>query len=323
MAIAYTYRKAKIIDPRIVAGVRAETIALSWSLAGPDGVMSTQDPQTRAVSGLLRDAAASLDGESRRADAELLLAHAISRPRSWLYAHPDVGIGEQQARLFLSMVEQRRRGEPVALIMGVREFWSLQLTVTRDTLIPRPETELLVELALRHLPAGAPVRVLDLGTGTGAVALALAHERPMAEIMAIDIDARTLSVAHANAARLQLGRVRFLQGNWFSAVRDERYDVIVGNPPYIADDDPHLQRGDLRFEPRRALASGRDGLDAIRIIARDSPRHLRANGSLLLEHGCDQGAQVRSLLTSAGFIGVTTEVDLAGLERVTCGQLQG
>ena len=283
--------------------------------------MSTEHSQTRAVAGLLRNAAASLDGDARRAESELLLARAIDRPRSWLYAHPDALVEEQQARHFLAMVEQRRRGEPVALILGVRDFWSLELTVTSDTLIPRPETELLVELALRHIPAGSPARVLDLGTGTGAVALALASERPMAEITAIELHSRTLSVARANAARLQLGRVRFLLGNWFSAVRDERYDVIVGNPPYIAEQDPHLLQGDLRFEPRAALASGIDGLEAIRVIARDSPRHLRANGWLLLEHGFEQGAAVRALLESAGFTKVATGVDLAGLDRVTYGQL--
>jgi len=283
--------------------------------------MSTEHSQTRAVAGLLRNAAASLDGDARRAESELLLARAIDRPRSWLYAHPDALVEEQQARHFLAMVEQRRRGEPVALILGVRDFWSLELTVTSDTLIPRPETELLVELALRHIPAGSPARVLDLGTGTGAVALALASERPMAEITAIELHSRTLSVARANAARLQLGRVRFLLGNWFSAVRDERYDVIVGNPPYIAEQDPHLLQGDLRFEPRAALASGIDGLEAIRVIARDSPRHLRANGWLLLEHGFEQGAAVRALLESAGFTKVATGVDLAGLDRVTSGQL--
>lgn len=285
--------------------------------------MSTEHSQTRAVAGLLRNAAASLDGDSRRAESELLLARAVDRPRSGVYAHPDALVEEQQARHFLAMVEQRRRGEPVALILGVRDFWSLELTVTPDTLIPRPETELLVELALRHIPAGSPARVLDLGTGTGAVALALASERPMAEITAIDLHSRTLSVARANAARLQLGRVRFLLGNWFSAVRDERYDVIVGNPPYIAEQDPHLLEGDLRFEPRAALASGIDGLDAIRDIARDAPRHLRANGWLLLEHGFEQGAAVRALFESAGFTDVATGVDLAGLDRVTSGQLPG
>lgn len=285
--------------------------------------MGTPDSAIRDVSGLLRDAAGSLAGESARAEAEMLLARATDRPRSWLYAHSDAVVDERQVGHFLAMVEQRRRGEPVALILGVREFWSLPLTVTRDTLIPRAETELLVELALRLLPADSPARVLDLGTGTGAVALALAHERPLADITAIDLHARTLAVAQANAARLQLGQVRFLLGNWFSAVRDERYHVIVSNPPYIADQDPHLQQGDLRFEPRAALAAGSDGLEAIRIIASASPRHLQANGWLLLEHGFEQAEAVRNLLAVAGFTGIGTEVDLAGLERVTSGQLQG
>ena len=277
--------------------------------------------KSRVISELLRDAAAALDSESPRADAELLLSRAVNQSRSWLFAHPEAIVSEDQAGVFLSMLEQRRRGEPVAQILGVREFWSLELRVTRDTLIPRPETELLVELALQRLPEALPVRVLDLGTGTGAVALALAHERSLAELTAIDVSARTLAVAQANAERLHLGNIRFLLGNWFSAVRDERYDMIVSNPPYIAEGDPHLMQGDLRFEPLAALASGPDGLDAIRLIANESPRHLRVGGWLLLEHGFDQGAAVRSLLGTAGFANVATMADIAGLDRVTCGQL--
>ena len=273
------------------------------------------------VAQALLEAANSLAGESPRADAELLLAQAIGQLRSWLYAHSDATLTDEQTRSFRSLLERRRRGEPVAQILGVREFWSLELMVTQDTLIPRPETELLVELALQHVPAKTRSCLLDLGTGTGAIALALAHERPLAEVTAIDADARTLSVAQKNAARLGLGRVRFLLGNWFSAVRDERYDLIVSNPPYIADDDPHLLQGDLRFEPRSALASGVDGLDAIREIAGQSPRHLQAGGWLLLEHGFDQGRAVRGLLMSAGLTASETHLDMEGRDRVTSGRL--
>ena len=275
----------------------------------------------RSLAQTLIEAAQTLGGESARAEAELLLAHALGQSRSWLYAHADATLSDAQASAFRLLIERRRRGEPVALILGVREFWSLQLTVTPDTLIPRPETELLVELALRHMPSGIRSRVLDLGTGTGAIALALARERPLAELTAIDADERTLAVAQGNAARLGLGRVRFLPGDWFAAVAGERYDLIVSNPPYIADDDPHLLRGDLRFEPRAALASGVDGLDAIRVIAANSPRHLRAGGRLLLEHGLAQGRAVRELLISAGFAGVETHPDLEGRDRVTSGRL--
>ena len=273
------------------------------------------------VAQALLKATNSLAGESRRAEAELLLARAIGQPRSWLYAHSDATLSDEQASTFLSFLGRRRCGEPVAMILGVREFWSLELTVTQDTLIPRPETELLVELALEHMPAQTRARALDLGTGTGAIALALAHERPLAEVTAIDADARTLSVAQNNAARLRLGHVRFLLGNWFSAVGEERYDVIVSNPPYIADDDPHLLQGDLRFEPRSALVSGVDGLDALRVIARESPRHLQPGGWLLLEHGFDQGTVVQGLLTSAGFTGVQTHLDIEGRDRVTSGRI--
>lgn len=285
--------------------------------------MSGAAPTSTTVAALLRAAAARLGSSgSPQLDAELLLAETLGVGRGALLAQANDTVEAAQAARFAALVGRRAAGEPLAYLTGRRDFWTLTLAVTPDVLVPRPETELLVERALALVDTG-PADVADLGTGTGAIALALAHERPLADITAIDLHARALSVAHANAARLQLGRVRFLQGNWFSAVRGERYDVIVGNPPYIAEQDPHLQQGDLRFEPRTALASGIDGLEAIRVIARDSPRHLGRNGWLLLEHGFEQGAEVRALLTSAGFTEVTTETDLAGLERVTSGQLEG
>jgi release factor glutamine methyltransferase len=277
---------------------------------------------SRVVSELLGEAANSIEGDSRRADVELLLSHALGRPRSWFYAYPDACLSDEQVGLFKSLIEQRRRGVPVAQILGAREFWSMELTVTSDTLIPRPETELLVELALRSIPTGESTRVLDLGTGTGAIALALARERPLAQITAIDFSARALSVAQANAARLQLSHIKFLLGDWFSPVRDERYDVIVSNPPYIAQTDPHLSQGDLRFEPLAALASGVDGLDAIRTITLQAPHHLLSNGQLFIEHGFEQGSAVRDLMGAAGLVGSTTHADMSGLDRVTCGQLQ-
>lgn len=272
------------------------------------------------VAQALRDAAASLAGAESRGEAELLLAHALQQPRVWLLAH-DRDELETEARLrFAGFLQRRQRGEPVAQIVGQRGFWSLDLVVTTDTLIPRAETERLVELALQHLPSDKSARVLDLGTGTGAIALAIASARPDIEVTAVDVDARTLAVAQKNAARLGLDRVRFLRSDWFSALVGDRFDMIVANPPYIADDDPHLDEGDLRYEPRLALASGPDGLDAIRCIVAEAPSHLVSGGVLLIEHGWKQGAAVRALMIEAGFAKVVTHTDLENRERVTQGK---
>ena len=272
------------------------------------------------VAQALRDAAASLAGAESRGEAELLLAHALQQPRVWLLAH-DRDELEAEARLrFAGFLQRRQRGEPVAQIVGQRGFWSLDLVVTTDTLIPRAETERLVELALQHLPSDKSARVLDLGTGTGAIALAIASARPDIEVTAVDVDARTLAVAQKNAARLGLDRVRFLRSHWFSALAGDRFDMIVANPPYIADDDPHLDEGDLRYEPRLALASGPDGLDAIRCIVAEAPSHLVSGGVLLIEHGWKQGAAVRALMIEAGFAKVVTHTDLENRERVTQGK---
>lgn len=269
------------------------------------------------VARLLAEANLRLPGDEARAESEILLADALGKPRSWLYAHSDEVVDEAARSAFLGAVERRRRGEPVAYLIGRQEFWSLPLAVSSATLIPRPETELLVELALQRLPRDAPLRVLDLGTGSGAVALAIAHERPRALVTGIERAPDTLEVARGNAARLGLDRVRLLAGDWFSAIADECFDLIVGNPPYIADDDEHLSRGDLRFEPRGALASGRDGLDAIRSIVREARAHLEPGAWLLLEHGLGQGPQVRALLQSAGLSQATTFTDLEGRDRVS------
>ena len=273
------------------------------------------------VAEMLRAATASLPGDSPRVDAELLLAAALGRTRSWLYGHSDDAVDAAAQSRFCELLLRRSVGEPVAFILGTREFWSLELKVTADTLIPRPETELLVELVLALLPQLATTTVLELGTGTGAIALAIAHERPQALVTATDAVAVTLEVARENANRHGLARVRFALGNWYQSVPDERFDVIVSNPPYIADADPHLLQGDLRFEPRLALASGSDGLDAIRVIVAAAPQHLTAGGHVLLEHGFSQGVAVRDLLSRAGLVEVRTHVDIEGRERVTAGRL--
>lgn len=267
----------------------------------------------------IRDAAARLPGDDARLEAELLLAHALQRPRSWFYAHAGDVLDAEGSRAFEALLRRRDHGEPVAQIIGHRGFWSLDLAVTADTLIPRPETELLVELALEHLPPEQMGQVLDLGTGSGAIALAIASERPLVDVTAVDASQAALDVARANAADTGLP-LRLLQGDWFAPVAGEVFRMIVSNPPYIAEGDPHLQQGDLRFEPRAALASGPDGLDAIRRITADAPTHLLPDGWLLIEHGHDQGAAVRSLFTAAGFHRVSTARDLEGRERVTLGR---
>ena len=276
-------------------------------------------PEDRAsprLDGLLREAAARIGA----VDAQWLLAHALGQPRSWLYAHADACIDAATTARFESLVERRHHGEPVAYLTGRRGFWKFELQVTPDTLIPRPETELLVERALELLPRDAASRVADLGTGTGAIALALAFERPRAQVLATDASERALDVARSNARALRLGNVAFAAGDWLAALGHTRFDLIATNPPYIAAADPHLGEGDLRFEPPSALASGRDGLDAIRRIVRDARRHLEPGGWLLLEHGFDQGEAVRALLVEAGFEQARTQRDLEGRERVSVGR---
>src|SRR5690606_41469022 len=215
---------------------------------------------------------------------------------------------------------RRVAGEPVAYLTGRRGFRHLELQVTPDTLVPRPETELLVELALERLPTDRELRIADLGTGSGAIALALASERPRASVVATDASAAALAVARANADALGIANVEFREGDWFDAVRGERFDLVASNPPYIAEGDPHLQAGDLRFEPAMALSSGSDGLDAIRRIVAGAPAHLQPGGGLLLEHGWEQGAAVRALLSAAGFHAVATARDLEQRDRITYGR---
>lgn len=273
------------------------------------------------IAAALREAIASLPERMDRTDAEYLLAHVLERPRAWLYAHADDELAPVLLAEFRVLQGRRGAGEPVAYLTGRRGFWSLELQVTPDTLIPRPETERLVELALAFLHPGRPAAVLDLGSGSGAVALAIASERPLSLVTAVDISLAALTVAAANGRHLHLGNVIFEHGDWFSSLGGRRFDVIVSNPPYIEDGDGHLGQGDLRFEPRSALAAGPDGLDDIRLIVRDSPRHLLPGGWLLIEHGWNQGASVRELLDAAGFTEVTTEPDLEGRDRVSLGRM--
>jgi len=266
---------------------------------------------------LLRQAGSRIDP----AEAELLLANALGRSRTWLLAHRDDDIAADDAARFEELVERRAAGVPVAYLTGTRGFWILDLAVTPATLVPRPETELLVELALARIPVDVESHVVDLGTGSGAIALAIAKERPRAHVVATDASTEALEVAQANALRNRIGNVEFRHGDWLAPLAGEAFDLIASNPPYIALGDPHLEEGDLRFEPPSALSSGADGLDAIRAIVGDAPAHLRAGGWLLLEHGWEQGEAVRALLRDAGFVDIATERDLEQRDRVTLGRI--
>ena len=252
-------------------------------------------------------------------DAQLLLAHVLAVPRTRLKSHPEDLPDPSRTQHYRRLLARRAAGEPLAYLTGSRDFWSLRLRVTPAVLIPRPETELLVERALA-LRAAADGRVADLGTGCGAVALALASERPGWQVVATDVCADALAIARANAGALGLSRVELRHGDWYQPLLGERFDLLVSNPPYVAQDDPALATASLRHEPPRALTPGADALSCLRTLVRGAPRHLAPEGWLLLEHGATQGAEVRRELVDAGFRHVRSHRDLAGHERMTEGQ---
>ena len=259
------------------------------------------------------------DSPTPRLDAELLLAQALGKSRSYLHTWPEHEPAAAQLAGYQAALARRRAGEPVAYILGRQGFWSLELDVARHTLIPRPDTEVLVETALALLPA-TPLQGLDLGTGTGAIALALACERPAWQMTGVDRVAAAVALAQGNGTRLQLANARFVESCWFSALAGQRFQLIVSNPPYIAAADPHLSQGDVRFEPSSALVAGVDGLDDIRLIIEQAPAHLLAGGWLLLEHGFEQAEAVRELLSRRGFTAVDSRRDLGGHQRISVGQ---
>jgi release factor glutamine methyltransferase len=267
-----------------------------------------------------RNLAASADLVEARREAQILLGHAMRVSRAWLSAHRDDAADSFAADSFRELVRRRLAGEPVAYLVGRREFYGLQFRVTPDALIPRADTETLVDAVLEKLPNGAQPDVLDLGTGSGCIAIAIAHERPAARVTAVDVSAAALIVARENAAAIG-AEVEFVQGAWFGELDGRRFDLIVSNPPYVATGDPHLQQGDLRFEPATALAAGEDGLADIRIIVAEAPAYLREGGWLLFEHGYDQADVCRDLLLDAGFGAVSSRSDIAGLPRVAGGRL--
>jgi release factor glutamine methyltransferase len=278
------------------------------------------------VAGLLDEAtariAAALGLEKREArlEARVLAAFAWNVSPAWLIAHDTDALSEGQATQFEALLGRRLAGEPIAYLTGTREFYGRPFQVSPDVLIPRPDTELLVELALARLPPEQPMEVLDLGTGSGCIAITLALERPLARVTAVDRSVDALAIAQHNADKLN-ARVDFLTSDWFGALAERRFDLIVGNPPYIAAADPHLARGDVRFEPLTALAAGHDGLDDLRQLTATACAHLKPGGTLLLEHGYDQAGAVRALLLDNGIPHPQSWADLAGIARVSGGNL--
>ncbi len=277
-------------------------------------------------------AAALVDARKKlpASEARLLLGHVLQKPSAWLLAHDDAALDAAALHAFNALVMRREAGEPIAYLLGHREFFGRDFVTAPGVLIPRPETELLVDIALKKLGVGdaaaktetarnAP-QILDLGTGTGCIAITLALECPQARVTAVDASAAALAIAKENAQQLN-ATVRFLQSDWYSSVAGETFDLIVSNPPYIAAADAHLTQGDLRFEPPAALASGVEGLDAIRHIIATAPAHLSPQGQLWLEHGYDQAEAVRDLLIAAGFVAIEQHRDLAGIVRVSGGEV--
>jgi len=274
---------------------------------------------------LLRDDSAALqtalqlDFSSARIEVQCLLQAVLQVNRAYLFTHPERILSDAESSRYHALFARRLQGEPVAYLLGEREFFGLNFKVTPATLIPRPDTELLVELALAKIPQQGVYRVLDMGTGSGAIALSIAYARPNAQVWAVDFSEAALQIAQENQRALQLKNVTLLQSDWFAALAQQRFDMIVSNPPYIEFDDVHLSQGDVRFEPLTALASGADGLDDIRRIASQALQHLNPQGWLMFEHGYDQAAAVREILQQAGLKNIFSAQDLAGIERVTGG----
>jgi len=258
--------------------------------------------------------------DSSRRDAEVLLSWVLNQDRAYLYTWPERDLSAEQEQRFITLTERRALGEPVAYLTGYRDFWNLTLQVNASTLIPRPETELLVQLALQRLPESV-CRIIDLGTGTGAIALALASERPRWQITAVDHQPDAVMLAQQNAKRLQLSRVEVKQSNWFEKISGEPFDLVISNPPYIDEADAHLQQGDVRFEPRSALVAGEQGLADIRQICVEARSRLKSGAWLMLEHGFQQGDAARNIFLKNGYETVETALDLNGHERVTLGRM--
>ena len=260
------------------------------------------------------------ESDSATLDAEVLLCLVLKKQRSYLRAWPDLDLPADLALQFWALIEQRKQGLPIAYLTGYREFWSRDFQVTPDVLIPRADTEILIELCLKLISTDNPCKIIDLGTGSGIIAITLAAERPLAELTGTDFSLAALAIAKANAKQHQISNVQFYQSDWFASVPNGKYQFIVSNPPYIAEDDEHLQLGDLRFEPRSALSAAESGLRDIRIIAKEAYQRLESGGYLLIEHGYDQQESVQRIFNDCHYQQIQTVTDLAGLPRVTYGQ---
>lgn len=277
-------------------------------------------PNARSIKSTLADATSQLSSEDAKLEAQLLLQHALNVNRAWLIVHENDAPQANIHEAFETLLNRRLHGEPMAYILGGREFYGLDLMVTTDTLIPRPDTETLVEAALGKIPQSKTAPILDLGTGSGAIALAIAKHRPLANVIAVDASNAALEIAKKNAYHLKITNVQFVLSNWFENLADEKFNVIVSNPPYIEQHDVHLSHGDLRFEPLSALASGVDGLDDIRKIIGNCLIHLKPQGWLMLEHGYNQAELVADLMAETGLTNIETIKDLGGNQRVTLGK---
>lgn len=271
------------------------------------------------IKSILADAEETLKAhsDSPRVDVELLLGHILNKDRSFFYTWPEYELEHQQLLDFQKLLKQRLNGKPIAHIIGQRGFWSLNLKVTSDTLIPRPDTERLVELALDIIPQNKKWRILDLGTGSGAIALAIASERPLCEIVATDYSAAALAIAKENAKTHKLNNIQFLKSHWFENIEPQRFDLIASNPPYICDNDSHLSQGDVRFEPISALTSGTDGLNDIKMIIKQAKPFLNHGSTMLIEHGFEQANPVIALFEAENYQQIKNYKDYAGLPRVT------
>ncbi|TXI19442.1 MAG: peptide chain release factor N(5)-glutamine methyltransferase [Nitrosomonas sp.] len=275
------------------------------------------DKQSITISQALAEAHRHID----QIDARILLEHVLDVAHAFLLTYPDYVLTALQQEMYLHFVQSRMEGVPVAYLVGKRDFFDLTFKVSQAVLVPRPETELLVELALDLTASGKPYRILDLGTGSGVIAITLARHRPQARIVAVDRSDDAIAIARWNAENLGVSNLRFIAGNWFDELSGEEFDLIVSNPPYVAESDPHLQQGDLRFEPLIALSAGKNGLTCIRHIIEAAPSHLVDSGWLLLEHGYNQADECRQLLQNKDFSNIRSYPDLAGIMRVTGGQI--
>jgi release factor glutamine methyltransferase len=278
-------------------------------------------PET--IQSLINEGAAVLHGvcETSRLDAEILLSHCLQKNRSYLKTWPEKTVDAELSNRYQAFIAQRLQGAPIAYLTGSREFWSRSFKVSPDVLIPRPDSELLIELSLKQIPKNQSCKIIDLGVGSGILAITLALERPDAEIFAGDISEKALNVAKFNASRHNAEHIRFLLSNWFDAVQAREFDFVISNPPYIAKHDQHLQQGDLRFEPDIALVSEENGLKDIRLIAEQSRGRLKKAGQLFIEHGYNQQLEVQTILKKLNYCQVTTHTDLSGNPRVTSGIL--